>query len=163
MIEQLEFDAKVGQLIELGFRRHVAEKRIREEFGDPRTAVVLEKNELALEREEQIEVRKTFIAFAFTVHNLSQYRPSKIMLGFPDLFVVHNREPIALFFETKRQKGGQRSPAQLRFAEDCARTGIACYHGDRFAAAQVIVDVGLGILIDNRLEPVRNYVAQGST
>lgn len=160
MIDILAFEAAVNELVSKGYERHVAEREVRRQLPQiaPSFPLAGEKDERALERAEQIEVRKLFCAFAFTVRNLSQYRPSRVAPGFPDLFVTHNRERIAFFFETKRQIGGNRSPAQIEFAADCNRCGVPCYHGDRFAAAQLLVDIGLAIRVDNRIEPAERYV-----
>lgn len=103
------------------------------------------KDENALEKEEQVEIRTLLIAYGFTVRNLSQYRPSKIALGFPDLFVTHNTQPIAFFHETKRQVGGARRPAQVVFAEDCNRCGVRCSHGDRYAVVELLIELEIAV------------------
>ena len=163
----MTFEAAVASLMaQTGLPRVAAELQVRRELphlAPPSHPIAGEKDDRALEKAEQVEIRKLFIAYGFTVRNLSQYRPSKIALGFPDLFVTHDREAIAFFWETKRQVGGERSPAQVVFAEDCARTGILCGHGDRFAAAQWLVDLGLAIRIDDRIEPARLYTPLGAT
>lgn len=160
MTDILAFEAAVNQLVDLGYSRPEAEQAVRKQHPQlaPTFPLNGERDERALERAEQIEVRKLFCAFGFTVRNLSQYRPSHVAPGFPDLFVTHNRERIAFFFETKRQVGGKRSPAQVEFAADCNRCGVPCYHGDRYSAAQLLVDLGLAIRVDDRIEPAERYV-----
>lgn len=96
-----------------------------------------------LERKEQHEIYKLFRAYGFKVRNLSQARASKQAPGLGDAWVVHREFPIAFWWESKRQVGGELSPAQLEMQADCARCAIPYHHGDRYAAARLIVSVGL--------------------
>lgn len=94
-----------------------------------------ERAESIREKEEQAEVTKVFQRRGFTVRSTSQARPSKIAIGFPDLFVTHKTRPIAFFWESKRQVKGVLSEAQKEFANDCHRCGVKCLAGDRYHAA----------------------------
>lgn len=130
-----EFERLVGQLTGMGFPRDKAEAQVRAQF--PAIAPAPERAERdarILEKKEQQEVTKVFMRHGFTVRSTSQARPSKIALGFPDLFVTHNAKPFGFFWETKRQVGGHVSIDQEKFAADCARCGIRWYTGDRYHA-----------------------------
>jgi hypothetical protein len=95
-----------------------------------------------LEAAEQKEVIKVFREHGCTVRSTSQYRPSKVSIGLPDLFCAHHEHPIAFWWETKRQVGGVVSEAQRDFAADCQRCGIKWYSGDRYDAERVCRELG---------------------
>jgi hypothetical protein len=109
----------------------------------PAQLVVPERDEHALEKQEQVEVRKLLIAYGFKVYNLSQARASKQSPGLPDLWCVHTREPVAFWFETKRQVGGKLSPPQLEFQAECLRCEVRHFVGDRHSAAALLLSLGL--------------------
>lgn len=148
----LEYDALVGGLVGAGVPRERAEAQARRELRIP--AVSEERDSAALEKEEQAEITKTFRAFGFVVRNLSQPRATKQAPGIPDLWVTHGTRPLAFWWETKRQVGGRFSPAQIDFARDCKRCGVGYGAGDRHAAAQHLVALGLVVITDGVLEPV---------
>jgi hypothetical protein len=130
-----EFDQIVNGLLRLGFSRERATAEAARQF--PHLAPAPEKAERdarILEKAEQLAVTKVFLRHGFKVRSTSQARPSKIALGFPDLFVTHKAKPFAFFWETKRQVGGALSVDQQAFADDCARCGIRWYTGDRYHA-----------------------------
>lgn len=129
------FDEMVDQLVGMGFPRDRAEAQVRQQF--PAIAPAPEKAERDArirEKQEQLAVTKVFLRHGFKVRSTSQARPSKIALGFPDLFVTHKARPFGFFWETKRQVGGALSIDQQAFADDCARCGIRWYTGDRYHA-----------------------------
>lgn len=107
-----------------------------------------------LEKAEQNEVMKLFRAFGFKVRNLSQPRATKQAPGLPDLWVMHRERPIAFWFEVKRQVGGRYSDAQIEFRDDCARCGVSWKGGDRRAAEQMLVDMGVACRRGGVLEPM---------
>lgn len=96
-----------------------------------------------LEKAEQVECRKLFIAFGFKVYNLSQARATKQTPGLPDLWCVHKREPVAFWFETKRQVGGQLSPAQVDFQTECLRCDVKHFVGHRHNVVELLLSLGL--------------------
>jgi hypothetical protein len=95
-----------------------------------------------LEAAEQKEVIKCLREHGFTVRSTSQYRASKIAIGVADLWCTHREQPIAFWWETKRQVGGVLSDAQRDFADDCARCNIRCYSGHRYDAERVCRELG---------------------
>jgi hypothetical protein len=151
------FDHLVSQLERSGVARDAAVKHARGKY--PEAAIEKEHQALKradiLEKEEQTEVTKLFRAFRFEVRNLSQYRPSKVAPGLPDLFVTHRELPIGFFWETKRQVGARASEAQKQFRADCLRCKIGHGYGDRFAARSHLIALGLATVVNGTLEPVR--------
>ncbi len=156
------YDQILNGLLHQGVPRKAAEARAREEAArflpeEPDPAQL--RRDMILEKEEQRQVTNRFRAFGFKVRNLSQPRASKQSPGFPDLWVVHETKPIAFWWETKRQVGGRHSDAQLEFADDCCRCGVDYGTGDRYAAEEKLMELGLcwrtpaGVL-----EPVRERV-----
>lgn len=119
------------------------------------------KDERVREKEEQVEIRKIAIGYGFKVRNLSQYRPSKVALGFADLFLSHKRLPVSLFWETKRQVGGERSGAQVEFGEDCMRTNVGYGYGDRYAFVDKLLELELAVRGAGQygIEPVRSLTS----
>lgn len=140
------YDAMVAQLTALGIPRPKAEARARAEC-DPAPDLALEDQQAreldAQEKDEQREIRKLLTSFGFRVFWLSQARRSGQTPGLADLWCVHERLPIAFWWETKRQGGGRHSPAQLEFAWLNTRAGVATFSGDRYEAAALLVAVEL--------------------
>lgn len=158
-------DAVAHLMAQTNCSRAFAESQVREQLPhlvrqfpptqSPRDAI--------LEKAESVEVRKLLIAYGFRIYNLSQARASKQTPGLPDIWFSHTSMPLAGWFEVKRSNGGVLSKAQIEFAEDCARCGILCLHGDRYAAQQLLVDLHLAIRIDDRIEPARLYQPTAAT
>lgn len=96
-----------------------------------------------LEREEQEEIAKMARAYGFKVRSTSQYRPSKVATGIGDLILVHRARGIGLWWETKRQVGGEQSPDQQEFESDCRLVGWTYRLGDRFDFARYLLNLGL--------------------
>lgn len=137
------FDRLVGRMVQLHIPRDRAERAAREQLGLPDPAAVpIARDAGVPEKVEQWEISKLFSAFRFKVRNLSQARASKQAPGIADLFVVHESQPIAFWWESKRQVGGAHSPAQLDFRDDCARCGVGYGTGDRYAARAHLVSLG---------------------
>jgi hypothetical protein len=133
------YDELVASLLLKQIPRHLAERAAREHLGiTSGTPEVSARDASILEKTEQREIIKLFREHGCTVRSTSQARPSKIALGFPDLFVTHKRLPLAFFWESKRQVKGVISDAQQDFAEDCWRCGVRWYAGDRFDAERVL-------------------------
>jgi len=151
----LTYDTMVAALVSSGVPRAKAEAKAREECRLPGIDLGAEKREAVLEQEEQREVAKIFQAFRFRVWWLSQSRATKQTPGISDLFLTHETLSIAFWWETKRQKGGKLSTAQVEFREHCLRCGVRHYVGDRHAAAQLLVSEGLAEIVNGILEPLR--------
>jgi hypothetical protein len=147
------YDEMVSALLRSG----VTTKARAEELARRKLGITLtdERDAKALEKEEQSEVAKQARAFGFKVDSTSQYRPAKVSGGFPDLWLVHTRLPIALWWEVKRQVGGRFSAEQLDFAADCQRCGVGYGSGDRHAFAEKLIELGLAYRDGDRLEPTR--------
>lgn len=158
----MEFEEKVSALVAMGFKRDVAERNVRDQLGLASAfAIDGQRDDTILEKKEQVEIRKLFKAYAFDVFVFSQPRATKQTPGIPDLWLAHQRLLLAFWWESKRQVGGALSPAQVDFREACARTGTLHGSGDRYAAAQFLVDLGLAIRINDTIEPKERYVPQG--
>lgn len=142
-----EFDTLVTDLMaRTGCARARAETIIRQQVPHAAPAVADHDAEAAariLEKQEQVEVRKLLIAYGFKVYNLSQARATKQTPGLPDLWCVHKREPIAFWFETKRQVGGQLSPAQVDFQAECLRCDVKHFVGHRHNVVELLLSLGL--------------------
>ncbi len=151
----LSLDAIVSHLVSLGFSKEVAEAEAREQLGlAPRSLLTADRDELVLEKEEQAEISKLFRAYGFDVKNLSQARPTKQAPGVPDLIATHRELPIWFWWESKRQVGGEYSPAQIAFRDDCRRCGVGWGGGDRYDAAEYLVARGLAHSVGGReIEP----------
>lgn len=138
-------------LVNAGVPRERAEFRATQEFGpvpDSRDPAIDEKR-------EQAEVVKRFRAFGFHVYTLSQPRATKQTPGLPDLWCAHNTQPIAFWWETKRQVGGELSSVQVEFQAECHRCGVGHGVGDRYAADDHLILLGLAErLPDGSLYPV---------
>ena len=113
----------------------------------PRDATILEKT-------EQGEVRKRFVPCGFKVYSLSQARAAKQTPGLGDLWIVHTVLPIALWWETKRQVGGEYSTDQRDFAAECARCGVGYGTGDRFDAEVYLIGIGRAAVVHGVFEPI---------
>ena len=152
-----EYDAFVAQMKNVGVGDEAAHRTARLKYPDAamEREQATERRENVLEKHEQREVVKLFKAFGFTTYSLSQPRASKQTAGLADLYVVHKTLPIALWFETKRQRGGRLSAAQEAFQADNDRCGIRSVVGDRYTAQRLLVTLGLAQVIGDSLEPVR--------
>lgn len=124
-----------------------AQARARELCNDapPLAGEEPERDARVLEGKEQAEVYKLFRGFGCEVYNLSQARASKQAPGLGDAWVVHRSLPLAWWWETKRQVGGELSAAQERMRDNCLRCGIAYYSGDRYKAAALLVHLGIAV------------------
>lgn len=99
-----------------------------------------------LEKDEQREITRIYLAHSCKVRNLSQPRKAKYLSpGMPDLFVVHRRKRCAWWHEAKRPVGGSYSPAQVEFMEDCFACGVDWIGGDRRAAVEKLQSIGLTV------------------
>lgn len=151
-----ELDSLVSQLMNLTrVSREKAEAAIIANRPDlaPKIAITAERDERILEKEEQNAIADRFRSFGFFVRTTSQYRPAKVSAGIPDLWVTHLRLPIAFWWESKRQVGGELSPDQITFRDDCQRCGVGWGTGDRHAAAEYLETLGLVVRVGDQLEP----------
>ena len=150
-----EFDSLVEALVRTGVPRAKAEASARAKLGTSSEAPATPtRDERVLEKAEQAEVVKRFRAFGFKVYNLSQARATKQTPGLADLWCAHTRHPIAFWWETKRQVGGEHSPAQIDFRAECYRCCVGYGTGDRYAADEHLILLGLAIrLADGTLHP----------
>jgi hypothetical protein len=121
----------------------------------PAVTVAAERDARVLEKAEQQEVINVFTAFSFKCYNLSQARAAKQTPGLADLWCVHTELPIAFWWETKRQVGGEHSDAQLEFRDECVRCRVGYGTGDRFAARTHMIKLGLAHVVGQTLEPIR--------
>ena len=138
------YERMVAQLVQVGYARDVAEREVRAQHPEL-TPPEVRRDENALEKAEQKEIRKLAIAYGFKVKNLSQYRPAKVSLGFPDLKLIHKRLPLMAWWETKRQLGGVLSPSQEEFRDDCIRCNEPHGYGDRYAFVDWLLDRELAV------------------
>lgn len=137
-----EFESMVSQLMALTrVSREKAEATIRANRPElaPVIAVDTERDDRILESREQQEVRRRLMTYGFRVLNLSQARKSKQAPGIPDLWCVHKRLPIAFWWETKRQVGGELSFDQEVFRDECLRCDVGWGSGDRHAILEHLV------------------------
>ena len=140
----------VEALVSVGVPREKAERQAAAKYGPALVA----RDARVLEKEEQAEIVRRFRAFGFKVYNLSQPRATKQTPGLPDNYCVHTRLPIAFFWECKRQVGGQLSPAQIDFRDECRRCCVGYGTGDRYAAEEHLILLGLAVrLPDGTLHP----------
>lgn len=157
-VELLEYNALVETLTNTGVGQTAALKYAAAKYPNAvrQQDAKDEQRENVLEKEEQREIRKLFKAFGFTVYSLSQARASKQTPGLADLYCVHRDQPIALWFETKRQHGGRLSDAQREFQEGNNRCGIRSVVGDRYTARTLLITLGLARVVGDTLEPMRS-------
>lgn len=132
--------AQIQQQLEAaGVPREKAEWQARHECGlDPVAAP--SRSPDVLEKDEQHAITKMARALGFTVYNLSQARKSKQTPGLPDLWMM--RSMFGMWWETKRQVGGELSPAQVAFREQCVAANVHHGAGDRFAFAAFLTQHG---------------------
>jgi hypothetical protein len=153
-----EFDDLVAQLVGFGYSRPEAEKAVREQHPHLAPKIDVDRDNV-LEKQEQHEIVKLLRGFNFHVYTLSQARASKQTPGLPDIWFA--RESVAGWFEVKRSEGGRLSSAQEEFRDECQRAGVLHVVGDRSHAQQLLVDLGLAIRIENRIEPAHLYQRSG--
>ena len=72
----------------------------------------------------------------------SQYRPSMVTPGLPDMIVLLPRGKGVLFHEVKRP-GGRQSPAQKAFQESCETAGVRYVLGGADAAWHALEELGM--------------------
>lgn len=156
-VELLEYTTLIENMTRTGVGREAAERFARSRYPDAaaQQAKFDAERENVLEKEEQREIRKLFIAFGFEVYWLSQARNSKITRGVPDLWCMHRERPIGFWWETKRAEGGRFSEAQLRFREHAERCGVGYGCGDRRDARHHLMRLGLAEMVGDTLEPKR--------
>lgn len=159
----LEFDAMVAELRRKGVPLDKAQAAAREALGirapvaetprvtpnainvdgrpDPLGGFV--RNPNIDEDDEQLEVIDLFRAYGAVVRSTSQKRRSKLAIGIADLIVMFPTHGFALWWETKRQVGGEQRPDQAVFEADCRASGWTYRLGDRYDAARYLVNLGL--------------------
>lgn len=92
---------------------------------------------------EQLEVIDLLRAYGAVVRSTSQKRRSKLAVGIADLIVMFPTRGFALWWETKRQVGGEQRPDQVQFEADCRASGWTYRLGDRYDVARYLVNLGL--------------------
>lgn len=131
------YDAIVSQLQTMGFSPEKAAAAAREVH--PELAKAMDRNAIrradVSEKAEQAIIVKMARAVGMHVYNLSQARATKQTPGLYDLWMTHQAQHFAGWFDAKRQVGGQLSGAQREFAEECNAAGIPFGSGDRYAFA----------------------------
>lgn len=149
------YEDMVNCMIQLGIPRHKAESQAQAHFKKAcNESQAPERPDLILEKQEQQEIIKRFRVCGFKVYVLSQPRASKQTPGLPDLWCMHYTQPVALWWESKKQVGGKYSPDQKVFAGLCLRAMRSAYgNGDRFSVEQFLVVKGLGKLEPWGIEP----------
>jgi hypothetical protein len=123
---------------------------------DPAALAQAARDAAILEKEEQREVWQRFVVCGFKGYWLSQARETKQTPGLADLWFMHPDRELALWWETKRQKGGKHSDAQKEFARLCHVCRITYGTGDRYDAERWLVEHGLAVVIGGVLEPIRH-------
>ena len=152
------FDDLVDALVRTGVPRHKAEASARAEFESPETPATTARDAAIAEKQEQHEIVKRLRAFGFRVWSTSQPRRAKVTPGLPDLIALHERAPICLFWEVKRQVGGRFSAEQLDFARLAQQSGAHHGAGDRYHLEEQLVALGLAVRTPAGLEPIRSPV-----
>lgn len=145
-MSQLAYDAMVESMTRQGVPREKAVARARELYPHVATQLdaEVERKAHVLEKAEQRAVWKMAKAVGFDVYSLSQARAAKQTPGLPDLWMYrHARSPLAFWWETKRQIGGERSDAQIKFGQQCEHAGIPYGHGDRYDFAAFLEKHGI--------------------
>lgn len=97
------------------------------------------------EKENQQDIRYYWMgSLGCTVLSLSQYRPSKVAIGLPDLFVFGPPHfPQTWFWETKKPVDAELSEEQIAFALHCQRTKQLYGCGPSSAAVAFAAAIGL--------------------
>lgn len=122
---------------------------------DPEQLARIERDERVLEKTEQGEIVKRLRVCGFIVYNLSQARASKQTPGLADLYCVHRELALALWWESKRQVGGEYSDAQREFKAHNDRCGVLCLGGDRYDVERFLVERKLAYIgAGGELEPI---------
>lgn len=138
-----EYDRLVALMVERKVPREKAEEAARRELG-----LTIESQELSdaartLEKTEQQECIRIYLAHGCVVSSTSQYRPAKISAGLPDLLVFAPKVHAFWMHEVKRSVGGVQSPAQREFQHRCEECGVRYVLGDRTAAWQTLRETGV--------------------
>lgn len=134
----------------------LAEQRAEAERRRALAVTGTDEDAAAVEKATQHDVVKVFRALGGVVYVLSQARAAKQTPGLPDLWIAFPAHGVAGWFETKRPKGGRRSPEQEAFAAECEAGGIPYAHGSRKAAEAWVIALGLAYRdAHGVLEPVR--------
>jgi hypothetical protein len=150
-----EFDDVVARImLQLGCDRTKAEAAARLNGYKPAVEIDNTRDDTVLEKEEQAYISRLFREFGLNVRNLSQARKTKQAPGLPDLWCMHRELPIAFWWETKRQIGGRLSDAQVEFKSDCERCHVGYGTGDRHAARNHLIKLGLARVVGDTLEPI---------
>jgi hypothetical protein len=114
-----------------------------------------ERLESAHWQEEQRECRKVFVGIGCIAYWLSQSRKTKQTPGLGDLWVFAPEGwQLAWWWETKSGEG-KLTESQERFAALCRSRMVLHGSGDRRAARQFVIRLGLAYEIDGQLEITR--------
>jgi hypothetical protein len=117
-----------------------------------------ERLETAHWKTEQAECRKVFAGIGCVVYWLSQSRKTGQTPGLGDLWVFSTEAwQLAWWWETKSGRG-ELTESQERFAALCKSRGVLHGSGDRRAARQLVIGLGLAYEVDGVLEPIRRPV-----
>lgn len=138
-----DYQAMVEALVAQRVPRGKAEARARELCADAPATVPAALDPLLLEKDEQAFCYDLLRAYGFKVRNLSQARATKQAPGLGDAWLVHLRLGVALWWETKRQVGGELSPDQVEMEADCRACGITYRYGSRYDLARYLLQLGL--------------------
>jgi hypothetical protein len=132
----LTAEETVRGLVAQGVPLEVAQEQARRMYPEmfSRQAERDERDARVLEKAEQAVIVKMARASGGRVYSLSQSRATKQTPGLPDLWIMYPKW-VGFWWETKRQVGGDRSPAQIEFGEECAGAGVEYGYGDRHAFA----------------------------
>lgn len=139
------YDDMVTALVAQNVPRDKAEKRARELCADAPAPANEQRDENVLEKAEQAECYKLFRGYGCVVYNLSQARATKQTPGLGDAWIVVKNQPLAFWWDTKRQVGGKLSPAQEEFRDHCLRAGVRYHHGSRFDVVKLLLELGLAV------------------
>jgi hypothetical protein len=151
-----DFDLKLAGMVAQGIPRDKAAAALRANgIGTP-AAIAPTRDAGVLEKAEQAEVVKRFRVCGFKVYSLSQARASKQTPGLPDLWLMNPARALGLWWETKRQKGGRFSDAQLEFAAACEYCRVNYAAGDRYDAERWLIENNLADIVGGSFTPRRN-------
>ena len=128
-----------------------------------------------LEKVVQRGIVQLFRSVGCSVSSTSQYRPSMVTPGMPDLYVTHPTCGVWFWFEVKRPQlaGFKRDdtstwipeplrPAQATFRLECQLTGQPHFFGGMAEAVAALVALGLATTTDGSvrlLSPSRRCAA----
>lgn len=143
-MSEIGYDATIRLLESRRVPHEKAVARARELYPEEaaRRDAEIQRNARILETREQLRIKQMWMVVKGDVYALSQARASKQTPGLADLFLTRDAlgdvPALAFWWETKRQVGGERSDAQLEFAQRNLAAGVGYGFGDRYHFAEYL-------------------------